>query len=421
MKFGTYYMDIKRKHLNFASKNVNLSFLENNIKRWYFTERYIHSKFLNNENVKIKKLYLFNTYMNLKELKISEIDENKFHYLHRKPDYTIDNYSKVDELNKRKKLKEKKSNLFNNQTANPNSLAHIENLNNIINIKINNIFYKTKIYKNFYTMNNQKHIQCKTGNIKEKENIENIQNISNQIKEEKNIKDTNIDNNTNSILNNEEKKIIKTHMQIKDVNDVIIDIKNEKNVVIEKKKYSFYISKIALLLNNLFEKHLLLMNCLIAGTLYMIADIACQIMEVHNKNKDYDFLRTLRMSFIGLSLEGPIMTWWYGKILSNFIKSKPNTFIYKSLFPTLFDNFIFGPIHLAVFFFYNGILKNQKKSEIVDKIVNTGIKVFLVSLMTWTPLTLVNFIFVPRIYQATVVFFADFFWVIFLSWCANKK
>ncbi|CRH00647.1 conserved Plasmodium membrane protein, unknown function [Plasmodium relictum] len=418
MKLSTYYMEIKRKHLKFMSKNVNSSFLEYNLKRWYFTEGYIYSKLLDNEKVKIKKeLLSFNTNTNFKEFKIPEINKNKYENINEKLHCTINNLE-TDELKKRKKLNEKKNNyLFNNQIVNTNGITYIENINNIINI--NNIFYKMKINKNLHTINSQKNMQCETRNIKENENIENL---LNQIKDEKkNIESINIDDNTINVSNNGEKKNIKTHIKLKDVNNAINDIKNEKNVHTEKGKYSFYVNKIALLLNNLFEKHLLLMNCLIAGTLYFIADVTCQLMEAHKKNKEYDVLRTFRMAFIGVSLEGPIMTWWYGKILANFIKSKPNIFIYKSLLPTLFDNFIFGPIHLAIFFFYNGLLKNQKKSEILDKIVNTGLKVFLISLMTWTPLTLINFVFVPRIYQASVVFFADFFWVIFLSWCANKK
>lgn len=216
-----------------------------------------------------------------------------------------------------------------------------------------------------------------------------------------------------------------TNRNVKDTIIVSSHVMADKTFILEgkleNKEFLTYVKKLKNRIQFLFEKHLLFMNCFIAGTLYFIADCVCQLMEKRKEKKIYDLSRTLRMAFIGITLEGPIMTWWYGKILSHFVKSKPNTFLYKSFFPTLFDNFIFGPIHLTVFFLYNGILKKQSQEEISEKIFNTGLNVFLVSLVTWIPLTLINFFFVPRIYQVTVVFFADFFWVIFLSWCANKK
>lgn len=234
--------------------------------------------------------------------------------------------------------------------------------------------------------------------------------------------------NKETMKTNNTKQYIKTKKEIQYVNKNEKERKEEDlesidiqyNKIEEKKNITIYSDYIKKIFNNLFEKHLLFMNCLIAGTLYFIADITCQLMEIQKEQKEYDLFRTLRMSFIGITLEGPIMTWWYGKVLAKFIKSKPDTFLYKSFIPTLLDNFIFGPVHLTIFFFYNGILKKQNKEEIIDKITNTGVNVFLVSLLAWTPLTLINFFFVPRIYQATVIFFADFFWVNFLSWCANK-
>ncbi|SOV74270.1 conserved Plasmodium membrane protein, unknown function [Plasmodium sp. gorilla clade G3] len=438
------YMDIKRKHIKIIAKNVNSSYLDYYFKRWYVTD--IHNNLKLPDKIKYKlnnNLFYLNTFNTLNELKKDEIKNknfetypkinNKQNAINNENAYynNIDNCLKYYQYQINKQETEKKIhnsncdymnknnhihyikndkdipinyNKINNYTNNINSYGNCI-FNNIVNNNSNkNYLYQIQIKKNVCTLQNIKYGRYDKRNVYHpSKNLQNVYSNNKKIQEKKNI--PHIETNIN-------------------LDDVARDIKYATHY--SKKKgllSSVFVRKLSLFMNNLFEKHLLLMNCIIAGTLYFIADLTCQMMEVHKKNNDleYDFLRTLRMALIGLTLEGPIMTWWYGKILSNFIKSKPNTFLYKSFIPTLFDNFIFGPIHLTIFFFYNGILKNQRKSEIIDKIVNTGMKVFFISLMTWTPLTLINFVFVPRIYQATVVFFADFFWVIFLSWCANKK
>ncbi|SBT74419.1 protein Mpv17, putative [Plasmodium ovale] len=416
------YMDIKRKHIKFVSKNVSSSVIDYNFRRQYFAGGNAYWKVLHHEGVKIKSnRFAHSTSINLKEYNVQEIkrcekenvgqrflntlnsctkggkvergeNSNDNHILD-----TLISYNRSGNTGNRGSVQTR---VFETQSETTNKTAfHLQNTCNAMHIKRNNNFFHMIIRKGLHTANNQD----------EKGNKINV-NIKEQIEHECASK--------HNIPTNSGKRNIQVEQKIrKNVEDIMSNIKNVKEE--EKGVISSYRSRMTVVINNLFEKHLLLMNCLIAGTLYFIADVACQMMEVHKKN-EYDFLRTVRMSVIGLTLEGPIMTWWYGKILAKFIKSKPNTFLYKSFIPTLFDNFIFGPIHLTIFFFYNGMLKNQKKSEIIDKIVNTGMKVFFISLMTWTPLTLINFVFVPRIYQATVVFFADFFWVIFLSWCANK-
>ncbi|SOV76669.1 conserved Plasmodium membrane protein, unknown function [Plasmodium reichenowi] len=438
------YMDIKRKHIKIIAKNVNSSHLDYYFKRWYVTDIYNNLKLPDKIRCKLNNnSFYLNTFNTLNELKKDDlknknfqtypkINNNKQNIINNENAYyyNIDNCLKYDQyqINKEKTeqdihnsnydymnknnpiyyIKNAKNNPINYKKINSytNNINRYANciFNNIININSNKKYlYQIQIKNNVCTLYNIKYARYDKRNVYPSKNVQNVYSNNKKIQEKKNF--PHIETNIN-------------------LDDVARDMKYATKYP-KKKGFlsSIFVRKLSLFMNNLFEKHLLLMNCIIAGTLYFIADLTCQMMEVHKNNNvvEYDFLRTLRMALIGLTLEGPIMTWWYGKILANFIKSKPNTFLYKSFIPTLFDNFIFGPIHLTIFFFYNGILKNQRKSEIIDKIVNTGMKVFFISLMTWTPLTLINFVFVPRIYQATVVFFADFFWVIFLSWCANKK
>ncbi|SOV21229.1 conserved Plasmodium membrane protein, unknown function [Plasmodium sp. DRC-Itaito] len=465
------YMDIKRKHIKIIAKNVNSSYLDYYFKRWYVTDICNNLKLPDKIRYTLNNnLFYFNTFNTLNELKKDEI-KNKNYQTYPKINnkqnvinnensyyYNIDNCLKYDQYQINKEETEKKIPNSNCDYMNENNHIHyikneqnipinynkINNYRNNINSYTNNInSYTNNINSytnniNSYTNNINSYASCIFNNIVNnnsnkkylfqiqiKNNMCTLHNIKYGRYDKRNVyPSSNVQNVYNNNKKIQEKKNI-PHIETNiNLDDVARDIKYAAQY--SKKKgflSSIFVRKLSLFMNNLFEKHLLLMNCIIAGTLYFIADLTCQMMEVHKKNNDveYDFLRTLRMALIGLTLEGPIMTWWYGKILANFIKSKPDTFLYKSFIPTLFDNFIFGPIHLTIFFFYNGILKNQRKSEIIDKIVNTGMKVFFISLMTWTPLTLINFVFVPRIYQATVVFFADFFWVIFLSWCANKK
>ncbi|ANQ08737.1 Uncharacterized protein PCOAH_00031570 [Plasmodium coatneyi] len=403
------YMDIKRKHINFVFKNVNSSVKDYNFKRPYFAERCTFSKFSNHGDVKVKSSSIpFSTKMQLSQFKTPKL-RTEFENASEKIIHTVSSYLKGDTMIRANAIG--KSNYahdgmrngtvragvnarkFSTQTTTTQGrLITQENSSSIMTLRGKNRYFQIEVRKNVHTGKNQN-----DGKSCERTGSVSTTTSEATAGEKSNTMDLPTSGNADNIHS------------------------CAKNGKVPKGIISRYTRRMSQIMNNLFEKHLLLMNSLIAGTLYFIADIACQMMELHKKENQYDFLRTLRMATIGLTLEGPIMTWWYGKILANFIKSKPNTFLYKSFIPTLFDNFIFGPIHLTIFFFYNGMLKNQKRSEIIDKIVNTGMKVFFISLMTWTPLTLINFVFVPRIYQATVVFFADFFWVIFLSWCANKS
>ncbi|KJP88783.1 hypothetical protein AK88_01473 [Plasmodium fragile] len=428
------YMDIKRKHINFVFKNVNSSVKDYNFKRPYFAERCTLSKFSNHEGVKVNSSSLsFSTKMQLSQFKTTKLGRSEYGKASEKIIHIINTYLKGDTLNRANPIDNRtythnvmrnctvrasvNARMFTTQTTTTQGCVITqENASSIMSLRAKNRYFQIEVRKGVHTGKNQ-------NDGKSSQATGSVSASTSEATLESSIEGTNP--NAHCAHQNENSDTIRTAekrttMDLRTSGNADYIHSGTNNKKVQKGILSPYTSKMSQIINNLFEKHLLLMNCLIAGTLYFIADIACQMMELHKKGNEYDFLRTIRMSTIGLTLEGPIMTWWYGKILANFIKSKPNTFLYKSFIPTLFDNFIFGPIHLTIFFFYNGMLKNQRKSEIIDKIVNTGMKVFFISLMTWTPLTLVNFVFVPRIYQATVVFFADFFWVIFLSWCANK-
>ncbi|SBT86754.1 protein Mpv17, putative [Plasmodium malariae] len=446
------YMGIKRRHIKVVSKNVNSPFVDYNFKRHYFAERCTLLKYQNYKEIKLKNnRLLFTTNINLKEFKIAEMKRSENKGISEKTLYTLNNYIKRDKLEKRLDSSHscnhnndignnissnscRYSSTFSNKNSsevfqkckfvNHNLSIHgivnpMGNSNIIFNIKTRNISLQVEIRRRIYTMSDRKNGKSFKRNVNVSENASNTStnNASTNNSYTNNTCKNNTRENKQNVPTNAGEEKVEKSKEFKHNIDDLVNIKNVK----KKEIISSCNGRMKKLINNLFEKHLLLMNCLIAGVLYFIADIACQIIEAQKRNYEFDLLRTLRMAIIGLTLEGPIMTWWYGKVLANFIQSKPNTFLYKSFIPTIFDNFIFGPVHLTIFFFYNGMLKNQRKSEIIDKIVNTGMKVFFISLMTWTPLTLINFVFIPRIYQATVVFFADFFWVIFLSWCANKK
>ncbi|SCM23255.1 conserved Plasmodium protein, unknown function [Plasmodium chabaudi chabaudi] len=449
------YIGIKGKHRNIVPKNVNSFATNYNFRRKPFSDKVNYLKYLNFEGTKIKNKKSNNIYepffCNQFGNKLSE----KFNY---KPPYTheikvkefdnhgihLNNYTNKENYIQNKYINDiDKYNTVINQVA--NTFFNPSNRNAFI--KTTNRFFQTIIQKAFHTATNKKDDKKNSKNDKkntkgDKKNKKNdtvskkteapnkkteTSNKKVETSNKKSVKNTKND----TIVESQENQCLDKKKNIEENKSITKEklcntIKNDTNIKHEmnetdKKSFADQKKKIKNVINNLFEKHLLLMNSLIAGILYFIADIACQFMEMTKQANEYDIFRTLRMSTIGFTLEGPVMTWWYGKILANFIKSRPNIFLYKSFIPTLFDNFVFGPIHLTIFFFYNGILKNQPRSEIVEKILNTGMNVFFISFVTWTPLTLVNFFFVPRIYQATVVFFADFFWVIFLSWCANNK
>ncbi|CXI59235.1 conserved Plasmodium protein, unknown function [Plasmodium berghei] len=462
------------KYLNFEKFKIKIKKFNNvcNNVGNHFSEHFFCNQFGNQLSEKFNykspythgiKLKEFDTYY-IKDTKEKKNDQSYFHKINnfikeedKSPLSTLLNINEYNNqpiylnnyINKENYIQNKYINGIVKYNTVINKVAN--NFNNSSNrnifIKTTNRFFQTIIQKKFHTSNNKKDDKKISKNGKKNKKIETpnkkietpnkkietlnkkmeIPNKKIEIPNKKCIKNTK----NETIIKSPENTCLDKKKNIEENKPIIKEkicniIENDTNIKhkmneTDKNYITNYKNKIKNLINNLFEKHLLLMNSLIAGTLYFIADIACQFMEMSKQPNEYDIYRTLRMSTIGFTLEGPVMTWWYGKILANFIKSRPNIFLYKSFIPTLFDNFIFGPIHLTIFFFYNGILKKQSRSEIVEKILNTGMNVFFISFVTWTPLTLVNFFFVPRIYQATVVFFADFFWVIFLSWSANNK
>ncbi|GAB67057.1 hypothetical protein PCYB_104070, partial [Plasmodium cynomolgi strain B] len=366
------YMDIKRKHINFVFKNVNSSVKDYNFKRPYFAERCTRSKFSNHEDVKVKSSSLsYSTKMQLNQFKMPKLRRSEYEKASEKIIHTINSYLKGDTMNRVNPIDNRNyaydvmcngttragvnARNFTTQTATTQGrVITQENSTSIMSLRGKNKYFQIEVRKGVQTGKNQNDGKsCKgTGSISATTSEATVESSTEGSAESANPNAHCAHHNENSnAASAREKSTTMDLLTSRNADNINSSAKNGK---LSKGILSHYTSRMSQIINNLFEKHLLLMNCLIAGTLYFIADIACQMMELHKKDNEYDFLRTLRMSTIGLTLEGPIMTWWYGKILANFIKSKPKTFLYKSFIPTLFDNFIFGPIHLTIFFFYNG-------------------------------------------------------------------
>ncbi|SBS92498.1 hypothetical protein POVCU2_0074530 [Plasmodium ovale curtisi] len=308
------YMDIKRKHITFVSKNMSSSAIDYNFRRQYFAGRNAYWKALHYEGVKIKSnIFAHSTSINLKECNVQEIKRCEKENVGQRFLNTLNSCIKRGKVERGENSNDNnildtlisynrscntgnrgsiQMRVFETQSETTNKTAfHLQNACNAMHIKRNNNFFHMIIRKGLHTANNQD----------EKGNKRNV-NIKEQIEHECASK--------HNTPTNSGKRNIQVEQKIREnVEDIMSNIKNVKEE--EKGVISSYRSRMTVVINNLFEKHLLLMNCLIAGTLYFIADVACQVMEVHKKNNEYDFLRTVRMSVIGLTLEGPIMTWWY--------------------------------------------------------------------------------------------------------------
>ncbi|KAI3868027.1 hypothetical protein MKX03_035243 [Papaver bracteatum] len=163
----------------------------------------------------------------------------------------------------------------------------------------------------------------------------------------------------------------------------------------------------------LLEMYPLLTKSVTSALLNLIGDLACQILI--DKVPTVDVQRTFIFTFLGFTLVGPALHFWY-LYLSKLVTAPGATGAVLSL---VLDQFIFSPIFLGVFLSTLVTLEG-KPSQVVPKLQQEWFSAVIVNWQLWIPFQFLNFRFVPQNFQVLAANVVALAWNVILSFKAHK-
>ena len=130
----------------------------------------------------------------------------------------------------------------------------------------------------------------------------------------------------------------------------------------------------------------------------------------------FDFTRLGRMCFLGATLVGPVLHYWYG-FLYRTLPATGNKGAFQRM---AMDQICFAPPYIAVF--VGSLLTLEGSSSNFMPYLTGGAYVdnLLTNYMLWIPAQLFNFRFVPLAYNVMFSNFTALFWNTYLSWSTHK-
>ena len=163
------------------------------------------------------------------------------------------------------------------------------------------------------------------------------------------------------------------------------------------------------------ESKPLITKCVTSGAICFVADLVCQIIE-RKEDTSIDLTRLLRFSFLGSSLVGPSLHFWYRTLSQKF----PGNSLMPAVQRLAFDQLVFAPIFIPVFFSTNLLLEGRPEM-IPQKIKNDWLSTVLTNYAVWVPAQFINFRFIPQLHQVLFSNIVGFFWNIYFSSAANSE
>lgn len=170
--------------------------------------------------------------------------------------------------------------------------------------------------------------------------------------------------------------------------------------------------------DDFLRKYPITTKSITSGVIAGSSDAACQIFV--EKNKRYDFMRSLRFGFLGLALVGPVCHHWYG-YLAHTIPSQTVSGIAKRV---ALDQFVVAPLFLSFFCSSLWMLENRQFGSF--SVYYTHLRQTMPGLVAanwglWIPSMAFNFRFVPVQYQVLASNVIALVWNVYLSFKATKK
>ena len=203
----------------------------------------------------------------------------------------------------------------------------------------------------------------------------------------------------------------------------------------------YFVTPTVRTIRKLFERYPIRMNALCYGTLCASAELSQQTIKhyattsksspISSKNNltekpifKYDFSSVKRLAIWGTIIMPPIYHQWYQWLEKRFPPCSMTGVISKKfiLKKTLFDQFIFTPPLLVLFFASMATLelasyawKNNEKSILWSKIkseVQTKFPpVYLADCAFWIPIQAFNFAYVPPTWRVLYIGLMSFVWL----------
>jgi hypothetical protein len=84
------------------------------------------------------------------------------------------------------------------------------------------------------------------------------------------------------------------------------------------------------------------------------------------------------------------------------------------------DMIIFDPPYLGLFFSYSTLMTDGKVDGIKSRLSHEFTNTYLADILIWTPIQLLNFRYLPVLYQPILVNGVNVFWNAYLSFVQNR-
>lgn len=138
---------------------------------------------------------------------------------------------------------------------------------------------------------------------------------------------------------------------------------------------------------------------------------------------DYDVMRTVRMAAYGMFVGGPALCWWYlrlhklvpqvegrGRAMAKFIATK-----------VALDQFVFCPPEMAFFFVSTSFMEGGSWADAWARLRQDFLHTFIMDIYVWVPLQIINFLWVPHIFQGVFVHVGNLGWNAYLSHVKHSR
>jgi len=145
-----------------------------------------------------------------------------------------------------------------------------------------------------------------------------------------------------------------------------------------------------------------------AGPLYFVGDILSQFFE---KKEKWDYMRTARMSVIGVGLMGIAGGKWYALI----DKKLPGTDLRTIAKKVCLDQFLFAPPFYLSFYFGMSVLEGNSLSHTFEHVKKKFLPTYAVDLIFWPAAQAFNFRFVAPPNRVLYISTLCIFWNAMLS------
>ena len=195
---------------------------------------------------------------------------------------------------------------------------------------------------------------------------------------------------------------------------------------------SVQFSKIGDMYSNLLIKYPVRTKAVTSGLISASADIICQKYFSEN-NKEFDYKRFGKFTFLGFAFIGPVLHYWYGFLeVLPFPSVIASSNVLKTVSRLVLDQCIFTPIFLANIMSSviamdqvtnsNPINNNTSLVALIKtKLSNDYLNTLQMNYFLWVPAMFMNFAFIPPMYQTLFSNCVGLVWNTYLSFSSFKQ